>query len=221
MKRIVIIGAGGHGREVAEVVLHQARTGGEVELLGFVDDRQELHGRAVDGLPVLGGWSWFEGVDRGEVAVICAVGSPQVCRRLVARARDLGLAFADAISPLAYVSAWAQLGQGVAVFPNVFVSSGACVGDHCILNVAATVSHDTRIGRYSNINPGAHLAGGVTVGEGCYVGMGAKVIQGISIGDWTIIGAGGVVIDGLPSNVTAVGVPAGIIKAREEGWHER
>ena len=74
---------------------------------------------------------------------------------------------------------------------------------------------------FCNINPGAHLAGNVTVGEGCYIGMGANIIQGISIGPWSIIGAGAVVVRDIPANVTAVGVPAKVIKTREEGWHER
>lgn len=220
MERVVIIGAGGHGREVAEILIHQAQIRDDLTPLGFVDDNLDLRGQVVSGLPVLGDWSWFEGVDRTEVAVVCATGSPPTCRRLVQRAKDLGLVFASVASPLAHVSPSARLGKGVTLFPNVVVNTNADLGDHCILNVASTVSHDTRLGRYCNVNPGVHLAGMVTVGEGCYVGMGTAVIQGVSIGDWTVIGAGAVVVRDLPPNVTAVGIPAEIIKARQEGWYE-
>ena len=72
-----------------------------------------------------------------------------------------------------------------------------------------------------DINPGVHLAGDVTLGEGCYVGMGTNIMQRRSIGSWTVIGAGAAVVQDLPANVTAVGVPARVIKIREEGWHER
>ena len=215
MKRVVIIGAGGHGREVADILRHQARTDGEIEALGFVDDNRDLHDRSVDGLPVLGDWSWFEGADRTDVDVVCAVGSPVVCRRLVERARAIGLSFASVISPLAHISSFVRLGEGVTVFPNVIINTGALVDSYCVLNVGVVVSHDATVGPYSNINPGAQLAGNVTIGEGCYIGMGANVIQGRSIGAWSVVGAGAVVTRDVPARVTAVGVPARIIQTRE------
>ena len=216
MKRVVIIGAGGHGREVADIIRHQAQAGAPVEALGFADDNRDLHGQSLGGLPVLGDWTWFEGVDRQEVAVVCAVGSPQICRRLVERAHELGLSFASVISPLAHISNLARLGEGVTVFPNVIINTGAFIDSYSILNVAVTVSHDAKVGRYSNINPGVHLAGNVTIGEGCYIGMGTNVIQGRTVGAWSVVGAGAAVIRDLPGGVTAVGVPAEIIKRREE-----
>lgn len=220
MSKVVIIGAGGHGREVADILRYQASERTRSQVLGFVDDNCGLHGQTVDGLPVLGDWSWFESIDRAEVAVICAVGQPQICRRLVQRAKALGLSFANAISSLAYVSPLARIGEGVTVFPHVVVNPRADLRDGCIVNAAATVSHDTVVGRYSFISPGVHLAGNVTVGEGCHVGIGANVIPGRSIGSWTIVGAGAVVVHDLPANVTAVGSPAKVIKEREARWYD-
>jgi sugar O-acyltransferase (sialic acid O-acetyltransferase NeuD family) len=216
-KRVVIIGAGGHAREVADLMRTQSAT----EVLGFIDDNQLLHGNQIDGLSVLGDWTWFAGVDLAHITTVCAVGTPEISRRLVRRARDLGLSFAHVISPLASVSPYAKLGTGIAVFPNAVINAGAIIGSHSIVNVAATISHDSTIGSYTNLNPGAHLAGNVKVGKGCYVGMGANVIQGRSIGAWSVVGAGACVTTDLPANVTAVGVPARIIKTREEGWYDK
>jgi UDP-perosamine 4-acetyltransferase len=210
--KVVIIGAGGHGREVAEILKHREQHDNSLSVIGFIDDNPALAGSLLNDLPVLGDWNWFDGIDRADIGLVCAVGSPRITRDLTRRATELGLKFVNAISPLAHVSPSAVLGCGVVMFPNTVVSTNCFLSDYCVLNVGATVSHDTKIGRYSNINPGAHLAGNVAVGEGSYIGMGASVIQGISIGDWTVIGAGAVVIRDLPDNIVAVGVPAKIIK---------
>jgi sugar O-acyltransferase (sialic acid O-acetyltransferase NeuD family) len=221
VKQIVIIGAGGHGREVAEILRHQSQTDPKLELLGFIDDDLSLKGQVRDGLPILGDWSWFNGIDKDSIAVICAVGMPSTNRRLAQRARAYGLQFTNAISPLSCISDYASIGEGVTLFPYVVVNTGSRIEDHCILNVGVTVSHDTVLGRYSNVNPGAHLAGNVTVGEGCYIGMGTNVIQGRTLGAWTTVGAGAVVTQSLPPNVTAVGIPTRVIKVKEDKWYEQ
>jgi sugar O-acyltransferase (sialic acid O-acetyltransferase NeuD family) len=218
---VVIIGAGGHGREVADILRDQCDAGTDLTPMGFIDQNLELHGKVIDGLPVLGDFSWFETERRDKVAVICAVGSPQICRRLVLQARKIGLIFASAISPRANISSRASLGEGVTIFPNVVVNTGAFVDSYSILNVGVVVSHDATVGSYCNINPGARLAGNTTINEGSYIGMGTSVIQGRTVGAWSVVGAGAVVISDLQKNVTAVGVPARTIKTREEGWHER
>ncbi len=218
MKRVVIIGAGVHGREVAEILRHHSQSGGEaMPPLGFVDDDRKLHGTKVDELPVLGDFSWFEGVDRSEVAVICASGFSQTRKVMAERAAAIGLSFASAVSPLSYLSPQAKVGQGVVMYPNSLAARGSVIEEHALVNVGAIVSHDTRVGRYATLNPGVNLAGNVTVGEGSYLGIGCSVIQGISIGDWTTVGAGAAVIRDLPDKVTAVGVPARIIKTNEQG----
>ena len=216
MKRVVIIGAGAHGREVAEILRHRARQGADVGALCFVDDDPDLRGREIDDVPVLGDWAWFEGVDRGDVAVVCASGFSRTRRRMSERAAALGLSFASAVSPLAHLSPRARIGEGVVMYPNSVASPGTLIGDHAIINSGAIVSHDTEIGPYGTLNPGVNLAGNVSIGEGCYLGIGCSVIQGIRIGAWTTVGAGAAVVRDLPGGVTAVGVPAKIIKAREE-----
>lgn len=212
MRRIVIIGAGGHAREILEILLACREKEGNIKPIGFIDEDPDKHGQVISGFPVLGDFRWFSGVDRSKIEVICAVGTPQVCRKLTLQAKRLGLRFTNVISPAAHISPYASIGQGVAIFPNVVVNTGVKIGNNVTINVASTVSHDTVVGDFCNINPGVHLAGNVTIGEGCYIGMGADVIQGVVIGPWSTIGAGAVVIRNVPSYVTAVGVPARVIK---------
>jgi sugar O-acyltransferase (sialic acid O-acetyltransferase NeuD family) len=216
MKHVIIIGAGGHGREVADILHAQAdREGGPV-LRGFIDDDPDLHGQEVDGVPVLGDWSWLERNDTTDLGVICAIGDPAIRKHLVQRAAAMGLPFARAISPDAYISPHACVEEGVMVFPGAFVSTRTMLGPHCILNAGVSVSHDTKVGSYVTLNPGARLAGAVCIEEGVYIGMGAQVIQERRVGAWSIVGAGAVVIQDLPGHITAVGIPATVMDARKD-----
>jgi sugar O-acyltransferase (sialic acid O-acetyltransferase NeuD family) len=219
VKRVVIIGAGGHGREVSEILRQQSEDCAAF-VLGFIDDEPRLSEQIINGLPVLGNWSWFENRDRDEIEVVCAVGFPEVRRRLVERATALGLSFGKAISGVANISQSAKIGRGVMIFPNTVVSTDCRIGDHSVINSGVTISHDSLIGDYATINPGVNVAGNVSIGEGCYLGVGSSVIHGVSIGAWTVIGGGAVVTKDLPENVTAVGVPARVIKNGENGSYE-
>jgi sugar O-acyltransferase (sialic acid O-acetyltransferase NeuD family) len=215
MKKVIIIGAGGHGREVAEILRHQQAQGENLILHGFVDDNDQLHGKQVDGLTVLGGWPWLEKVVREEISVICAIAFPEVRKRVVGRAENLGLSFASAVSPQAYISPRAKLGQGVMIFPFTFLSTEVEIGDHTIVHTPSFIGHDTRIAPYTTICPGVNVAGNVRVGEGCWLGIGSNIIQGRTIGEGSLIGAGSAVIRDIPSLTLAVGVPARAIKTRE------
>ena len=92
------------------------------------------------------------------------------------------------------------------------------LGCHVIVNLACTIGHDSILEDFVTIAPGVNISGNVTIGTGTDLGTGSKIIQGISVGSWTVVGAGAVVNRELPANVTAVGVPAKIIKERPDGW---
>ncbi len=209
MKRTVIIGAGGHAREVADILRHQ--TAEAQSVLGFVVDDPQNHSESIEGLPVLGNWEWFETSDCDELFVICAIGSPLVRKQLVERAVARQLKFTNAVSPLAYVSPSATLGEGVMIFPFSFISAASSVGDHAIINAGATVSHQTSVARFGTLSPGVNVAGNVSIGEGSFIGIGASIIQGTAIGAWSTIGAGAVVIRDVAERETVAGVPARVI----------
>ncbi|MBM4429695.1 MAG: acetyltransferase [Chloroflexi bacterium] len=217
MQKVVILGAGGQGWETLGILEDINRERGEQwDILGFIDEDPVKHGRVLEGKPVLGDLGWFLTVSKHDVKVICAINEVGARQRIVARALHLGLEFCNVISPYAYISPRAKLGIGITVAAFCVINTNASIGDHVMINVSSTISHDARIGRFSIINPGVHLAGNIRVGEGCYIGMGANVIQGITIGAGSIIGAGAVVIRDVSANVTAVGVPARVIKTRSE-----
>jgi sugar O-acyltransferase (sialic acid O-acetyltransferase NeuD family) len=216
---LVIFGVGGHGREMLGLVDAINAAGARWEVLGFLDDDPARHGRQVHGLPVLGGRGWL--AERPGTAVALGIGSSARRARAASALGALGASFPALVHPDAAVGRRVVLAPGVVVAVRCVVTTDVTLGEHTHLNVAASVSHDCVVGRWVTLAPGVRVAGAVTLGDGCDVGVAAAAIPGVSLGEWCVVGAGAVVTRSLPPNVTAVGVPARVVKTREPGWHER
>lgn len=216
--KVAIFGAGGHGRDTLEVFLACNRERASTwELAGFLSEVESEHGRTVGDLPVLGGWEWLE--THRDVQVVCAIGDPAARRRITERAEGLGAVFATVVHPTAVMPERVLLGRGVIVSAGVLATNDIRIGDHAILNLGVTLAHDVRIGGLCTLAPGVHVSGRVQIGEGCEIGTGAAILPRITIGRWAVVGAGAAVTRDLPANITAVGVPARVVKSRPEGWH--
>jgi sugar O-acyltransferase (sialic acid O-acetyltransferase NeuD family) len=212
---IVILGAGGFAREVLDVfdACNEQRPG-SYDVLGFLSELPSDWQRTVNGKPVLGGFEWFErDPGRRGAQVICGIGNPGVRKRVTERCAALGLSFATVIHPRATCTRWLTLGEGTVVTAGVVLTNQIRIGRHVHLNLNCTIGHDAVLHDYVTVAPGVHVSGNVTVGEGCDLGTGAAVIQKVSIGAWSVVGAGAVVTKDLPDRVTAVGVPAKVIKS--------
>jgi sugar O-acyltransferase (sialic acid O-acetyltransferase NeuD family) len=214
---LVILGAGGMGQEVADIVSAAVADGSDWRLIGFIDDDSSLHGREVLGLPVLGDHRWLSD---HKAAVAIGVGAPAARCRAWAAAQSVGAVDAPTlVHPTAYLGLGVELDSGTMVGAHATLTADVVVGRFAIVNVGATVSHNARLADFATVAPGAHLAGNVHLGEGADVGIGASVTQGNAIGEWSIVGAGAVVIDDVEANTTVVGCPARVVDSRPAGWH--
>lgn len=211
--RTVIIGAGGHAREILDL-LRALRIEPEGFLVepGFGDVGSVIH-RA----RILGSLEWLKG--RKDVRAVCAVGDPALRRRLTRRAMELGTAFVTAVHPSVLKTEWVAIGNGAIVGAGTILTNEVRIGDHANVNIACTLSHDTTVEDFATLSPGVHVAGGATVEEGAFVGAGAVLLPRVRVGAWAVVGAGAVVTNDVPANTTAVGVPADVRKTRESGWH--
>ena len=221
MEKIVILGAGGLAREVLDIFLACNAVKSQYDMLGFIDDNPAMHGKELNGYPVLGDFGWFETTDATSIRLISATGNPVTRSKMVQKAVSRGLEFCNVIHPTAVVTPFVTLGSGVVIAAGCVFTNQIKIGNHVYMNLDCTVGHDCIIEDYCNINPGVHISGNVHIKPGCDIGTGAAIVQGVTIGQWSIVGAGAVVVGDIPANVTAVGVPAKVIKMREEGWHER
>ncbi len=207
--RLVIIGAGGHAKVVADIVMRAGR----YDPVGCLDDDPATWSRSVMGLPVLGGLDLLgELRSQGIAWCLVAVGDNRSRLALAARAEAVGYAFPVAVHPRATVAPSACLGPGTVVAAGAVVNPDAVVGRHAIVNSGAVVEHDNILGDGVHISPAAALSGSVIVGDRAHLGVGSRVIPGVRIGADCVVGAGAVVIRDLPDRVVAVGVPARIIK---------
>lgn len=195
-----IVGAGGHGRVVAEAA---AETG--VCDVAFLDDRFP-DVASCQGFPVLGSLASQAGLLVPGDRVCLAVGNNRKRAEIAEVYEDLP--YASVIHPRAVISRTVCLGRGTAILASAVVNANANIGSHVILNTACIIEHDCVISDAAHVSPGAILAGGVFVGARSWIGAGAVVRQGITIGCDVIIGAGAVVVSDIADRTTVVGVPA-------------
>lgn len=213
----MIVGGGGLGREVHELIEDINDEAPRFNVLGWLDSNLALHGSAIHGLPVLGDLRWLS--QRPDVGVVVGIGAPHIRRRVVQAIQAQGPnSFPTLIHPTARIGRRVSIGEGTVICANVTTTTDYSIGQHVLVNIMATVAHDNLLGDFVTLAPGALLSGNVTVGEGCDIGTNATLLQGVSIGEWSIVGAAAMVREDLPANCTAVGVPAKVIKERPPNW---
>ncbi|WP_456426197.1 acetyltransferase [Rhodocaloribacter sp.] len=206
MRPLVIVGAGGFGRETAALVEDINRDEPAWELLGFVDDDATLHGSERLGYPVLGGLDWL--CRRRNVHYVLAIGAPRIRKRMDRRLEATPLSPATLIHPAAAVHRTTSLGPGTILCRGVTLTVAIRVGRHVILNLHGTVGHDATLGDYTTAHPGVHISGHARTGTAVELGTGCVLLPGVTVGEGARVGAGAVVTRDLPAHCTAVGVPA-------------
>ena len=206
---LVIIGAGGHGKVVLDIL----QTGGKHRVVGFLDADPALAGTEINGVPVLGPVNQVSRLRQQKIkGAIVAIGDNRVRVSYAALLAEHGLELITAIHPAAVIAKSARIGHNVVVAAGAVVAASAIVADSAILNTSCVVDHECELEAGVHICPGALLAGRVRVGAGAFVGLGAKVLPCLSIGKSAIVGAGAVVLKDVPEGSTVVGVPARILR---------
>lgn len=201
MNRLVIVGAGGHGKVVAD----SAQKNG-YENICYVDDR--LTGYHM-GFPIIGNSNDLRLLDDGHTDFVLGIGNNEI-RKTFSNMYNIN--WATIIHPSAQIASNVSIGKGTVVMAGAVINSCVSIGNHCIINTNAVVEHDNLIQDYVHISPGAKLGGAVRVGELSHIGIGATIINNVSIDCGCIIGAGSVVIRDVIERGTYVGVPIRRIK---------
>lgn len=203
-KSIHIIGAGGHAKVVIELIESLG-----LRVAGIYDDRYNTQPHfTLLGYSLTGDISALP--DQSDILAIIAIGNNQVRQRLDHQFTQLQ--WATLIHPFSWVAPSASLGQGTVVMAGAVIQAQASLGRHVIANTGCGIDHDCLLHDYVHIAPGSRLAGAVQIGFGGFFGVSASAIPATSIGEWSVVGAGAVVTQSLPPHITAIGIPAKVIK---------
>ena len=188
MKDIVIIGAGGIGREVAYFIEEINEISPTWNIIGFIDENIEIHNKELNGYKVLGGINALTELNVKPYVVV-AIANCTVKKKIVERLEGK-FDFATIIYPTVKVSKYIEIGKGSIIYPGVILTVNTKIGNHVLLSGNCGIGHDTVIGDYSSVLWGSNFSGYDNVGESCFIGVGTKVIQGINISDENRISAG-------------------------------
>jgi len=207
-RKVVIVGAGRHGRVVLDVCIALGR-----EVLGFLDDTREP-GTRINGVSVLGGFvRCSDPTLIAEAALHVALGDNHARLRIAGEIERAGGVLATLIHPSCDVSPSAEIADGVFAGSFSRVRPNARLGRCALLEGAVSVGTDGVIGDGAFVGPGASLTAGTRVGEGAFIGAGATVVEAARIGAWSVIGAGSTVLVDVPERVLVAGSPA-VVKRR-------
>ena len=211
MKNIVIIGAGGVGREVSLIIQKINELEQTWNLLGFIDDNTDNWGKVINGYSVIGGIDSLEFLSN-DTYIVIAIANYKVKKNIVNKINNK-FKFATIVHPKVWIHDYMTVGEGTIIYEGAILTANIEIGNHVIISPKCGVGHDSIIKDYVSLLWNVNVSGNDLIEEGVMMGSGSTVIQGKKIGKGSIIGAGAVVVNDIESFSTAVGVPAKVIKS--------
>ena len=214
MKNIIIIGAGGVGREVSLIIEKINKLKATWNLIGFIDDNINSWNKIINGYQIIGGMDLLETLPL-DTYVVIAIANYNLKKKIVNKINNK-FKFATIIDPKVYIHDYMTIGEGTIIYEGAIITANIQVGNHVIISPKCGIGHDSIIKDYVSLLWNVNISGNDVIEEGVMMGSGSIIIQGKKIGKGSIIGAGAVVIDDIDSFTTAVGVPAKVVKERYE-----
>lgn len=200
-KKLVIIGASGHGKVVADIAEHLHK----YEEIFFLDDNDSL--TECMGYPIIGKSDRIKGYVN-DADFFVAIGDAKIRKKVMHQLQEINASIPALIHPAAVIGSHVTIGKGTAVMAGAVINPESVIGKGCIINTCASVDHDCQIDDYVHVAVGAHVCGTVNVGESTWIGAGAIVKNNVNVCGKCMIGAGAIVVKDIEKIGAYVGVPA-------------
>lgn len=203
MEKLLIVGAGGLGKEVVDLILNLDR----FEIAGFLDDDPYKKNTMINQIPVMGDLGQLD-KHRAIKHLIIAIANPAIKKRIAHIAGKIGFQFPNLIHPSVVFGSSVSLGQGNIICAGSIVSTEVCLQSFITINPQCGIGHESTLHSYSTLYWGVHLGGNTIIGESCELGTHSCVLQGLQLADNVVLGAGAVTVKNIKEPATYVGIPA-------------
>lgn len=206
-EQIIIVGAGGFGREVLQTILDCNENLKQYEVLGFLDSKKSLKNKIIDGYPVLGGDEWFKKNKKNKIKYVIAIADNKIREKIIKELKIFNINFATIIHPSVILPKSTKIGKGTIIQAGVIITINVKIKNHVQINMSNTIAHNSIIEDYVTISPGSHIAGDNIIKKNTFIGSGVITKENIIIGEHAIVGAGTVLLENVPKKSMYIGIP--------------
>ena len=190
-QKIVIVGAGGQGKDVLWTIMDINKASNVFDVIGFLDDNKKLHGKKINGYSVLGGISWLS--NKKEIGCVVAIGDSRIKEKVVKKLKNFNVSFPSIIHPSVIMSEFVTIGKGTIIHAGAIIPPNSEIGNFVFINLRSQIGHDCKIKDFVSIMAGVNITGETIIEKGAYIASGVTVRDDIKIGEWSVVGIGSVI----------------------------
>ena len=210
LKKIVIVGAKGMGKCTLWTIMDINKVSNAFDVVGFLDDDKKLHGKKINGYPILGGINWLS--NKKNIGCIIAIGDSWIREIVVKKLKNFNVSFPTIIHPSVIMSEFVTVGKGTIIHAGVIIPPDSEIGNFVCINTGSQIGHDCKIKDFVSINPGVNVNGYTIIEKGAYIASGAAVRDDIKIGKWSVVGIGSAIGNDVKPYSLYLGNPGNFIR---------
>ena len=208
--KTVIVGARGSGKDVLWTIMDINKISNAFDVIGFLDDDKKLHGKKINGYPILGGINWLS--NKKKIGCVVAIGDSKIRERVVKKLKNFNVSFPSIIHPSVIMSEFVTVGKGTIICAGGIISPNSEIGNFVFINLRSLIAHNCKIKDFVSINPGVNVNGYTIIEKGAYIASGVTIKDVIKIGKWSVIGIGGVIGNDVKPYSLYLGNPGRLIR---------
>ena len=210
LKKIIIVGAGGMGKEVLWTLMDINKVSNVFDVIGFLDDDKKLHGKKINGYSILGGINWLS--NKKKIGCVVAIGDSKIRERVVKKLKNFNVSFPSIIHPSVIMSEFVTVGKGTIICAGGIISPYSEIGNFVFINLRSLIAHNCKIKDFVSIMTGVNVNGYTIIEKGAYIASGVTVRDEIKIGKWSVIGIGSVIGNDVKPYSLYLGNPGRLIR---------